>query len=116
HGAARVHALFVFDREILDALDDRADRRVEFILASVRELDARLRERGGALIVRHGFAREEVPAVAAELRVDVVHANRDYEPAAIARDDAVAAALARSGIGWETHKDQLLLEPDEVLT
>jgi deoxyribodipyrimidine photo-lyase len=115
-GADRVHALFVFDREILDELRDRADRRVEFILESVRELDAALRRRGGALIVRHGFARDEVPAVAAALGVDTVHANRDYEPAAIARDDAVGAALHRGGIAFEMHKDQVIFERDEVLT
>ena len=111
-----MHALFVFDRAILDALDDRADRRVEFILASVRELDDSLRARGGALIVRHGVARDVVPSVASALGVDVVHVNRDYEPAAIARDDDVAASLAERGIDFVAHKDQVIFERDEVLT
>jgi len=116
HDAERVHAVFVFDRSILDVLDDRADRRVEFILASVRELDEALRARGGGLIVRHGFAREVVPSVASGLCVDAVHANRDYEPSAIARDDDVAASLAGRGIDFVAHKDQVIVERDEVLT
>jgi len=116
HDAARVHALFVFDRAILDALDDPADRRVEFILASVRELDDSLRARGGTLIVRHGLACDVVPSMASALGVDVVHVNRDYEPAAIARDEAVAAALAERGIDFVAHKDQVIFERDEVLT
>ena len=40
--AAEVHCVFVFDRDILDALEDPADRRVEFIHDSVVELAASL--------------------------------------------------------------------------
>ncbi|MGT2491503.1 deoxyribodipyrimidine photo-lyase [Cupriavidus basilensis] len=62
--------MFVFDREILDPLLARglaADRRVEFILASLAPLDAALRAAGGGLIVLHDHARKAVPALAAEL-------------------------------------------------
>ena len=34
--ARRVHCLFIFDREILDALPNKRDRRVEFIWESIR--------------------------------------------------------------------------------
>jgi len=111
-----VHCAFVFDREILDALPSPDDRRVEFIAESVRELDASLRARGGGLIVRHARARESIPALARELGVATVHANRDYEPDAIARDDAVAASLAASGVEFVAHKDQVIFERDEVMT
>ncbi|HQO30237.1 MAG TPA: deoxyribodipyrimidine photo-lyase, partial [Accumulibacter sp.] len=50
--ARQVYCVFVFDRQILDALTERADRRVEFIRQSVSELDAALRARGGALLTR----------------------------------------------------------------
>ncbi|MFO1316239.1 MAG: deoxyribodipyrimidine photo-lyase [Burkholderiales bacterium] len=114
--ARNVYCVFVFDREILDALPRRDDRRVEFIHASLAELAAALAAHGGALIVRHGFAREEVGRLAAELGVDAVYANRDYEPATRDRDDAVARDLARRGIAFRTCKDRVILEPDEVLT
>ena len=114
--ARRVYCAFVFDREILDALPSRCDRRVEFIHASITELDANLRRHGGALIVRHGMARSEIPALAAELKVDAVFTNHDYEPAANARDAAVAATLAQQGIAVHTLKGQVLFEKDEILT
>ncbi len=41
--AGRVHCAFVFDREILDALPSRRDRRVEFIRESLVELDEAVR-------------------------------------------------------------------------
>ncbi len=114
-GPGAVHCAFVFDREILDGLP-RRDRRVEFIWESVAELKAALETRGGGLRVLHGRAREEIPRLARELGVQAVYANRDYEPAAIARDAAVARALEPDGIAFHTRKDQVVFEHGEVLT
>ena len=114
-----VWCVFVFDTEILDELLREgwlADRRVAFIHAAIVELDAALRTLGGGLIVRHGRARDLVPALARELGVAAVVANRDYEPAALARDADVRNELARHGIGFEQYKDQVVFECDEVLT
>jgi len=113
--AGSVYCAFVFDREILDALPGPADRRVEFIRESIVELDAALAKRGGALITRHASARVTIPGLAAELGVQAVYANHDYEPAAQDRDAAVAEALAGRGIAFHTSKDQVIFERDEVL-
>jgi len=114
HGA--VHCAFVFDTEILDALPGRADRRVDFIWQSVRELAGALAAAGGGLHVLHGRARTEIPALAARLGVAAVYANRDYEPQAIDRDREVEGRLAASGIAWHTRKDHVVFELAEVLT
>ncbi|MDH4377255.1 MAG: deoxyribodipyrimidine photo-lyase [Ramlibacter sp.] len=129
----RVHAVFVFDRAILDALP-RQDRRVEFIRESLVQLDEALHalrlEAGagsdgeedrdgpdpGALIVRHALATEDVPQLAQALGVQAVFANHDYEPQAIARDAVVRGALAERGIALHTTKDQCVFEREEVLT
>ena len=112
----RVFCVFVFDTEILDKLPDPSDRRVEFIRASVEELRRALEGLGGGLEVVHGPARTEIPRLAAERRVEAVFANHDYDPAAVARDEAVAGALARNGVAWLTRKDHVVFEKDEVLT
>jgi len=114
--AAQVWCAFVFDTEILDALVERSDRRVEFIRESLVELDDALRADGGGLAVLHGLARDEIPRLAERLRVDAVYANHDYEPAAVQRDAAVAAALASDSREWRSFKDQVIFEKDEVLT
>jgi len=111
----RVHCAFVFDTAILAGLP-RDDRRVAFIHASLRELDAELRRHGGGLIVRHADAATEIPRLAAELGVDAVFTNRDYEPAALARDHAVAGALQRDGRAWFAFKDQVVFDTDEILS
>ncbi len=114
--ARRVYCAFVFDRGILDALPSREDRRVEFIRESLVELAAALAARGGGLIVRHAYARDEIPRLAAELGVAAVYANRDYEPKACERDAEVARTLAEHGIAFRTFKDQVIFECEEVCT
>jgi len=123
--AALYHALkrsrqvvcaFIFDRDILDMLPDPADRRVAFIHASVTELQQALAARGGGLVVRHGVARDEVVRLAAGLQIDAVFFNHDDEPAALARDAAVEAALRARDIAVHHSKDTVLFERDEVLT
>lgn len=113
---ARVHCAFVFDIDILARLRGNARRRVVFILESLRELDSALRELGGGLLLTRGQAHEAIPCLASELGATVVYANRDYEPGAIARDEAVARTLRDQGIAFVTHKDQVIFERDEVLT
>ncbi len=114
--ARAVFCAFIFDREILDALLTRRDRRVEFIRESLVELHVALEQRGGALIVLHAHARDAIPQLATELGVDAVYVNHDYEPAATARDTAVAQKLAERRIAFHTAKDHVVFERDEVLS
>ncbi|SDZ85071.1 cryptochrome/photolyase family protein [Acidovorax soli] len=115
----QVYCTFVFDREILDTLP-RADRRVEFIRASLVELDASLRALSGhtqgGLIVLHAVASDAIPALAESLGVQAVFANHDDEPQALERDSLVRTRLAAAGRAFHTFKDHTLLERSEVLT
>lgn len=112
----RVYCAFVFDADILGRLKGNALRRLSFVHGALLELDSALRRLGGGLLTVRGRAHEAVPRLARELGVAVVYANRDYEPAAIARDETTAQALRDLGIAFVTHKDQVIFERDEVLT
>ncbi len=116
--ARTVYCAFIFDKDILDPLLawGRLDRRVAFIHASLQELDTALRAQGGGLIVRHARAVDALPELAAELGVQAVFVNHDYEPAAVERDTAVAKALARDGRQLLSYKDQVIREKSEVLS
>ena len=115
----RVYCAFILDRAILDPLP-RADRRVEFILASLTELDADLRalarQEHAGLIVRHGHAVVELPALAHQLGAQAVYCAHDYEPQAQARDAAVRGSLSALGIALHTVKDHVIFEGRELLT
>lgn len=115
HDGGKIYCCFIFDRDILDGLP-RADRRVHFIRDTLIELDANLRKAGGGLMVLHARAVDAIPMLAAQLQVQAVYANHDYEPAAIARDNQVADALHAQGKRLITCKDQVIFERDEVLT
>jgi deoxyribodipyrimidine photo-lyase len=114
---APVHCAFVFDTTLLAPLP-RRDRRVEFIMRALEEVDSALRAMGGALIVRHGDPVVEIPRLAAELGVGAIYVNRDYEPAARARDAEVRRRLqvGRPGAGFFDFKDQVIFERDQVMT
>ena len=109
---------FIFDKDILDPLREHSplDRRVAFLHASLIELDVALREHGGGLIVRHARAETAIPELVAELGINAVYINHDYEPAALARDQAVADALKKKGCALHTSKDQVIHEKNEVLS
>jgi deoxyribodipyrimidine photo-lyase len=111
----QVHCVFVYDTDILNPLP-KDDRRVQFIHASLAQLDADLQAMGGHLLVRRGRAADEVVKLAAELAVDAVYTNRDYDPAAIARDADVATRLSADGRALHSFKDQVIFEQHEVLT
>jgi deoxyribodipyrimidine photo-lyase len=114
-GSEKVYCVFVYDTTILDSLP-RRDRRVDFIHASIAEVAAELAQLGGHLIVRHGDPVAEIPALAAELGVQAVFCNHDYEPQAIERDATVAATLEAAGRKFFSYKDQVIFECSEVLS
>ena len=115
----QLHCVFVFDRDILDGLP-RVDRRVEFIRESLVELDQDLRQLSGhndaGLIVRHAKAVDTIAPLAQELSAIVVFAAHDYEPQAVIRDAKVRDDLASVGIAFQTCKDHVIFERQEILT
>jgi deoxyribodipyrimidine photo-lyase len=115
-GCRQVYCAFVFDRDILEALPQRADRRVAFIHGALKEIDQWLAARGSRLIVMHDRAPQAIAALAQHLQVSTVYAARDYEPDAVRRDTAVAGLLAAQGRSLSLHKDQVVFDTDEVLT
>ena len=111
-----VFCVFVFDTTILDLLKNKQDRRVEFIYESIKELKEALQAKGGDLMVMYGNSLQIIPALAVQLNVNAVFANRDYEPSAVTRDLKVAEKLAESEIDYREFKDQVIFEKDEILS
>jgi len=98
---ALFEALAEHDRVIpVFCLDDRllqgrfaSGPRTAFMLGCVRALDAGLRERGSALVIRHGRPEVELPALARQAGADAVYWSSDVSPFARARDGRVTEAL-----------------------
>lgn len=107
--------VFIFDRSILDALEDKDDRRVEFIHQSLSAMQDELMAIGSTLDVRYGTPRQVYEELLKDYEVKAVYANHDYEPYAIQRDQSIGQWLQQQGCVFHTFKDQVLLEKNEVL-
>jgi deoxyribodipyrimidine photo-lyase len=107
--------IFIFDRNILDELEDKTDRRVEFIHLALQDIQRQLVKINSSLDVRYGEPLDIFPALLNEYTVEKVFANHDYEPYAKERDGAVERLLKEQGASFHTFKDQVILEKDEVL-
>jgi deoxyribodipyrimidine photo-lyase len=107
--------IFIFDRNILDKLADKADRRVAFIHAALNEMQASLISLGSSLQVFYSTPAEVFEKLASIYQIEKVFTNHDYEPYAKNRDAAIADLLKTKGASLHTFKDQVILEKDEVL-
>jgi len=81
---------------------------------SLVALDAALRGRGSRLVLARGPALEVLERLRREAGADAVYWNRRYEPAAIARDRLVKAAVNDSGAEARSFNAALLHEPHTV--
>ncbi|MDX5339277.1 MAG: DNA photolyase family protein [Cyclobacteriaceae bacterium] len=107
--------LFIFDTNILDKLEDKADARVEFILDQLQSLKQKLEEKGGSLLIKQGKPEEIYPKLIEEYQIHSVYTNRDYEPYAKERDQKIEKFLQSKNIEFFTFKDQVIFEPGEIL-
>jgi len=112
--AESVAVVFVFDRVILDALEDRDDRRVTFIHRSLIELAGRLRELGSDLVVAAGDPVEEIPRLAAEFGAGAVYAGEDFDPYARLRDREVERRLRDARSELRLERDIVVFDPAEM--
>jgi deoxyribodipyrimidine photo-lyase len=83
---------------------------------SLARLDESLRLRGAQLTVRRGASLETLLAVARETGASHVYWNRLYDPARVALDTRIKAALREGGLHCESFNAALLHEPWEVRT
>uniref|UniRef100_UPI003B3A617F deoxyribodipyrimidine photo-lyase n=1 Tax=Siphonobacter sp. TaxID=1869184 RepID=UPI003B3A617F len=111
-----VVVLFIFDREILDDLEDRRDRRVEFIHQTITQLQETLQQQGSDLLVYYDRPLPVWKQLLKHYSIAQVHINHDYEQYAMDRDAAVRALLESQDIPLYSYKDQCIFDRDEVLS
>ncbi|HEY6502551.1 MAG TPA: deoxyribodipyrimidine photo-lyase [Chitinophagaceae bacterium] len=107
--------VFIFDRNILDELEDKKDRRVEFIHLALQHIQKELEKLGASIDVRFGFPVEVFKQLLDDYPVSKVFTNHDYEPYAQKRDKEIADLLKTSGVSFHTFKDHVIFEKEEVI-
>ena len=108
--------LFIYDSDILDILEDRADARVTFIHQTILAMRGKLEAAGGTLLARYGKPLDIWKRLLTEYEIAEVLTNHDYESYAINRDESVRQLLEKQGVVFRAFKDQVIFEKKEVLS
>jgi len=114
-GEFPVIPIFIFDKIILDKLENKNDKRVEFIRDTLIEIQDELLKKNTSLEVYYGTPENVFKKLLKEYDVQIVYTNHDYEPYAITKDELIKELLAKKNIGFKDYKDQVIFEKNEVL-
>jgi len=107
--------VFIFDKKILDALEDADDKRVSFIYQSLQEIQQQLLKHQSTLDARYGLPLDIFRQLVTDYKISSVFTNHDYEPYAIKRDAEINDYLYQNEISFITTKDQVIFEKDEIV-
>ena len=108
--------VFIFDKNILDKLEDKADARVEFIQSTLEAMNNDLASKGSGIKTFYSTPLEAYKQLIDEYEIEAVYTNRDYEPYAKDRDKQVESLLKENNIDFFTFKDQVIYEYEEIVS
>lgn len=105
--------IFIFDTDILDSLP-KDDHRISYIHQSLSQMSLGLKKHGSGISTYHGKPIEILNKLMQKYDIQSVYANHDYEPYAKKRDKEITDLLGKKDIEFNTFKDQVIFEKDDV--
>jgi deoxyribodipyrimidine photo-lyase len=106
--------IFIFDKNILDKLENRKDARVGFIHQTLGAMHHQLQGQGKGIQFFYSTPEETWKNLIQQYEIQGVFFNRDYEPYARERDAALYQVLQSHNIPMHTYKDHVIFEKKEV--
>lgn len=110
-----VLSLFIFDKNILDKLNNRDDARVTFIHQEVQRLNTELLTHNSSLLIKHGDPLQIWKELLAEFTIESVYTNHDYELYPKERDSLIKDLFNDHQVSFNTFKDHVIFEKEEIL-
>ena len=107
--------IFIFDIEILSQLENKEDKRVDFIFQTLNTINQYLEKKGKSIKIFHGKPLEIFKKLANDYLIENVFCNEDYEPSGIKRDGEIESFLTQKNIVFKQFKDQVHFHKDEIL-
>lgn len=107
--------IFIFDIEILSQLENKEDKRVDFIFQTLNTINQYLEKKGKSIKIFHGKPLEIFKKLANDYFIENVFCNEDYEPSGIKRDGEIESFLTQKNIVFKQFKDQVHFHKDEIL-
>ena len=100
----------------MNELNNKIDRRIDFIWNSLKEIKTDLNKLGSDLIVETGDPVDIIPSLIKKYKCTALFINKDYEKYAINRDEKISKVLLKNNIQFNKYKDQVIFEEKEILT
>lgn len=107
--------IFIFDTNILEKLENKEDKRVDFIFQALEKLNEYLEKQGKTIQIFYGKPLEIYETLSQQYEIGNVFCNEDYEPYAIKRDQEIKDFLASKNINFKSFKDQIIFQKDEIV-
>ncbi len=111
----QVVPVFIFDKYILDDLEDKSDRRVEFIYNTLYEIQNQLKAIESSLEVFYDYPVNAFKNLLNKYEIAAVFTNEDYEQYAIDRDASVGQLLKLNNAEFHSYKDHVIFSKEEIL-
>ena len=106
---------FIFDpRQVSTKNQYRSLNALQFMVESVQDLDAQLREQHGKLFIFHGEPVKVLAALIKQISIDAIFCNRDYTPFSIERDNSIKHLCNQHHINFHQMGDALINEPESI--
>jgi len=107
--------LFIFDKNILDDLDNKNDKRVNFIYNEVLRIKSEIEDFGSSMLIYYGEPIKIFKNLILSHKINAVYTNEDYEPYAIKRDYEIESFLKTQNIVFLAYKDQVVFAKNDIL-
>lgn len=114
NGKNKVIPIFIYDSKIIDKLH-KDDHRLTFIQNALGGINNAMKRNRCTLGIYRGSPEAVFEKIIREFPIEKVIANRDYEPYAMERDEAIKQLLKAQDIDFITYKDQVIFERNEVV-
>jgi len=114
-GPNPVLPVFIFDKNILNKLNDQADARITFLYQTLENINQELAKHGSSVLILYGTPEQAWEKILKDYQVTAVYTNHDYEPYAKVRDESLQEFLSSESIAFHTYKDQVIFEKDEIV-
>jgi len=107
--------IFIFDTTILGKLENKYDRRIDYICQSLNEINRLLRIEGSSICSFYGKPLDIFKMLYDIYDVKEVYCNCDYEPYAIQRDLEILEFSKNRSIRFNAYKDQVIFDKNDVV-
>lgn len=106
--------IFIFDKNILEKLDNKADFRVSYIMSRIEALNKTLSNQNKSINTLCGSPEDVIKQLITQYNIKALYFNTDYEPYATVRDAAITQLMHQNGIESYSFKDQVIFEKLEI--